>query len=216
MNVGISKKYFGGGGMAPSEWTSSVRAVRDTPVADYSAPGLNSMRRVAYPPPIAVSPCLLALWVFYSKRTLWCCGQLWPYVRMGSLGTCLHQECNAIGHVARISPRIPSTGARNSILSWLIIRIIRSRQTYVAIVNPSLVPSVSCLTTGSCLWNYVHAANNISHAENFQSSGCRCFAHLFKFCDKIRVSRVFRYCGEHQGSPVLNESSIHVLELGFE
>jgi hypothetical protein len=38
----ISKKYFRPGGMAPSEWMRSVRAVRDTPMADYSAPGLNT------------------------------------------------------------------------------------------------------------------------------------------------------------------------------
>jgi len=54
----ISKKHFRPGGMAPSEWTRSVRAVRDTPVADYSAPGVNTMRRVAHRPPIAVSPFL--------------------------------------------------------------------------------------------------------------------------------------------------------------
>jgi len=52
----ISKKYFRPGGMAPSEWTRSVRAVRDTPVADNSAPGVNTMRRVAHRRPIAVSP----------------------------------------------------------------------------------------------------------------------------------------------------------------
>jgi len=47
--------------MVPSEWTRSVRAVRDTPVADYSTPGINTTRLVAYRPPIAVSPFLLAL-----------------------------------------------------------------------------------------------------------------------------------------------------------
>jgi len=57
----ISKKHFRPGGMAASEWTRSVRAVTDTPVADYSAPGVNTTRRVAYRPPIAVSPFLLAL-----------------------------------------------------------------------------------------------------------------------------------------------------------
>jgi hypothetical protein len=57
----ISKKYFHPSGMAPSEWTRSVRAVRDSPVADYSAPGLNTTRRIAYRPPIAVSPFLVAL-----------------------------------------------------------------------------------------------------------------------------------------------------------
>jgi hypothetical protein len=72
----ISKKYFRPGGMAPAEWTRSVIAVRDTPVADYSAPGLNTTRHVAYRPPIAVSPVLLALSVSYFKQTLWRWGQL--------------------------------------------------------------------------------------------------------------------------------------------
>jgi len=63
----ISKKHFRPGGMAPSEWTRSIRAVRDTPVADYSAPGANTTRRVAYRPPIAVLPFLLALSVSYCK-----------------------------------------------------------------------------------------------------------------------------------------------------
>jgi hypothetical protein len=66
----ISKKYFRPGGMSPSEWTRSIRAVRDTPVEDYPAPGLNTTRRVAYRPPIAVSTFLLALSVSYFKRTL--------------------------------------------------------------------------------------------------------------------------------------------------
>jgi hypothetical protein len=72
----ISKKHFRLGGLAASEWKRSVRAVRDTPVADYSAPGVNTTRRVAYRPPIAVSPFLLALSVSYFKQTLWLCGQL--------------------------------------------------------------------------------------------------------------------------------------------
>jgi hypothetical protein len=72
----ISKKHFRLGGLAASEWTRSVRAVRDTPVGDYSAPGVNTTRRVAYRPPIAVSPFLLALSVSYFKHTLWRCGQL--------------------------------------------------------------------------------------------------------------------------------------------
>jgi len=83
----ISKKYSCPGGMALSEWTNSVRAARDTPVANYSAPGVNSTRRVPYRPLIAVPPFLLILSVSYFKRSLWRCGQLWPYVRMGSLGT---------------------------------------------------------------------------------------------------------------------------------
>jgi hypothetical protein len=52
--IDISKKHFGPGGLAASKWTRSVRAVRDTPVAVYSAPSVNPTRRVAYRPPIAV------------------------------------------------------------------------------------------------------------------------------------------------------------------
>ena len=81
------QKHFHPGGMAPSEWTRSVRDIRDTPVADYSVPGANTTRRIAYRPQITVLPCLLALSVYYCKRTLLHCGQLWPYIRMGSLGT---------------------------------------------------------------------------------------------------------------------------------
>ena len=57
--------------MAPSGRMRSVRAIGDTPVAAYSAPGVNTTRRIAYPPPIAVSPFLLALSVSYFKQTLW-------------------------------------------------------------------------------------------------------------------------------------------------
>jgi len=95
--------------MAPSEWTRSVRAVRDTPVADYAVPGVKITRHVAYCPLIAVSPFLLALLVSYFKQTVWSCGQLWPYVGMGSLGTRLHRDCNAMGDAAKISPHVPST-----------------------------------------------------------------------------------------------------------
>ena len=90
----ISKKHFSPGRMAPSEWRRSVRAVRVTPVANYSAPRVNTLRHDAYPPPIAVSPCLLARSVSYFKQTLWRCGRLWPYVGLGSVGTRLHQDCN--------------------------------------------------------------------------------------------------------------------------
>ena len=68
----ISKRWFRLGGMAPSEWTCSVRGIRDIPVAAYSAPGVNTMRRVAYRTPIAVSLICLALLVIYFKRTIWC------------------------------------------------------------------------------------------------------------------------------------------------
>ena len=104
-----------------------------------------------------------------------------------------------MGDAVNISPRVPSTCAQNAILSLLIIHIIPSGQIYVAIQNPSLVPSVSCLTTGSYLWNDVRAADNISHVENLQSNGCQCFSRLYKFRDGIQVTRVFRYCGQRQG-----------------
>src|SRR5882757_9963997 len=76
---------------------------------------------------------------------------------------------NAMGDVAKISPRVPSTCVQNAILSLLIIHIIPSRQINVAIDNPSLVPSISCLTTSSYLWNYVRAADDVFDAENLQS-----------------------------------------------
>jgi hypothetical protein len=71
-----SKKNFNPGEMAPSEWKRSVTAVRDTPVADYSVPGLNTTRHVAYHPPITVSPFLLTLWVSYLTEHTGIEGQL--------------------------------------------------------------------------------------------------------------------------------------------
>jgi len=89
--------------------------------------------------------------------------------------------------------------ARKMHFTLQIIHIIPSRQIYVPIDNPSLSLSISSLTSSSHLWNYVRAADNISHAENLQSHGCRCFSQLYKFRDRIQVTRVFRYCGERQG-----------------
>jgi hypothetical protein len=93
-----------------------------------------------------------------------------------------------MGDAAKISPRVPSVCAKNVILSLLIIHIIPSRQIYVAIGNPSLVPSVSGLTTSSYLWNYEHAADNVCHTENLESNSCCCFSHLYKFQDGIQVT----------------------------
>jgi hypothetical protein len=132
------------------------------------------------------------------------------WVQNAILSLLIIRDCKAMGDAAKIPPRIPSICMQNAILSLLIIHIIASRQIYVAIDNPSFVPSVFCLTTSSYLWNYVCAADNISHAENLQSNSCRCFSHLYKFRDWIQVTWVFRYCGERQGYPVLNESSILV------
>ena len=143
-------------------------------------------------------------------------GQLWPYVGMGSLGRSLHRDCNAMGDAAKTSPCVPSICAQNAILSLLIIHIIPSRQIYVAIDNPSLVFSISWLTTSSYLWNYLSAADKVSHAGNLQSNCCRCLSDLNKFRDQIQVTPVIRYPGERQGYPVLNKSSILVQELHFE
>jgi len=114
----ISKKHFCPGRMAPSEWMRSVRAVRDTLVADYTVPGVKTTRQVTYRPPIAISPFLLALSVSYFKQTLCCRGQLWRYVGMGSLGTRLHQDCNAMGDAAKIAPCVPSTLSLRSVARW--------------------------------------------------------------------------------------------------
>jgi len=94
-------------------------------------------------------------------------------VRMGSLGTHLHRDCNAMGAAAKVSPRVHSTRPQNAILSLLNIHIVPSRQSYVAIDNPLLVPSGSCLTTSRYLWNYMRAAEIFSHADNLQSNGCQ-------------------------------------------
>jgi hypothetical protein len=72
----IGKKYFHPGRMAPSEWTRSIRVARDTTVAEYSTPSINSMRRVQCRPQIDVSLFLLILFVSYFKQSLSHCGQL--------------------------------------------------------------------------------------------------------------------------------------------
>jgi hypothetical protein len=50
----ISKKHFHPGGLAASEDTGTIRAITDTSVGDYSSPGVNATRRVAYRSLIAV------------------------------------------------------------------------------------------------------------------------------------------------------------------
>jgi hypothetical protein len=164
--------------MAQSKWTPSIGAVRVTPVTEYSVPGVNTTRRIVYRPPLAVWPSLRVHSVFCFERSLWHCGQLWPYVRMWLLGTCLQWNCNAMGDTAKIPLHILSICTQNAMLSLPNIHIIPSCQTYVAIDNPSLVPFVFCVTTWSYLWNYVCAANNVSHADDWQSNGCRCVSHL--------------------------------------
>ena len=50
----INKIEFCLGGLAPLGWKRTIIPVRDTPVEDYSAPGINSARRVPFHPLIAV------------------------------------------------------------------------------------------------------------------------------------------------------------------
>jgi hypothetical protein len=98
------------------------------------------------------------------------------------------RDCKAMGDAAKISPRLPSSCSQNAVPSLVFIHIIRSRQFYVAIDNPWLNLSVSCLTTSSYLWYYVRTADNVSHAEYLQSNGCQCFSQLYKFRDWIQVT----------------------------
>jgi len=118
---------------------------------------------------------------------------------MGSLGTRLHQDCNVISDAAKTSPRGLSTCTQNAILSLLSIHIIPSRQINVAIDTPALVPSVSCLTTSSYLWNDVRDADDVSNAEHLHCNCWRCISGLNAFRDGIQVTRVFMYSGERQG-----------------
>jgi hypothetical protein len=104
----------------------------------------------------------------------------------------IRRDCKVMGDAAKISPCVPSTWAHNAILSLLIIHIIPSHQIYVAIDNPSLVPSVSCHTTSSYLWNYLRAADDVFHTENLQNNCCQCYSHLDKFRAGIQVARVFQ------------------------
>jgi len=184
--------------MTLSEWTPSVRAVSNTPVTDCSAHGIDTVRRIAYRPPLTVSAILLAPSVYNFDQTSWRYCQLRLYIGMGSLGTRLHQNSNAMGDAVKISPRIHSTCAQNAILSLLSIHITASRKIYMAIGNPSLVLSICCLSTSSYLWNYVCVADDVSHGENFQSNGCQCFSHWYKFRHRMHVTWLFEYCGESQ------------------
>ena len=80
----IRAKIIYPSGMAPSEWTCSIRAGRDTAVADYSALGVNNRCRVVYCPLIGVSQFLLPLLVSNFKPIMWHCSQLWLYIGMAS------------------------------------------------------------------------------------------------------------------------------------
>jgi len=97
-----------------------------------------------------------------------------------------------MGDAAKIFPPVPFPCAPDAIVSLLIIHIIPSHKIYVAIDNPLLILAFSCLTTTSYRWNYMGAANNVSHAENLQSNSCRYFSYMYKFWGGIQISRVSR------------------------
>jgi len=81
--------------------------------------------------------CLFSLcWSPISKKTLWGCDQLWPYVGMGSLGTHLHQDCNAMGDAAEISPSVPSTLSSRSVGGRWEDMILPGREDWPNCVDP--------------------------------------------------------------------------------
>jgi len=100
---------------------------------------------------------------------------------MGSLGTRLHRDCNAIGDAAKTSPRVSSTCTQNATVSLLIIHIIPSRQINVAIDNASLVLSVSRPTTSSYIWKYMRAADDVTHSENLKATATAAFLTCTNF-----------------------------------
>jgi hypothetical protein len=99
-NISIRVEWLSQSGCPPSQPS-------ETPRWRYT-PRPASITRVALHIPLQ-SPFPLALAVSYFKETLWSWGQQWPYIGMGSSGTCLHRDCNAIGDGAKISPHILST-----------------------------------------------------------------------------------------------------------
>jgi hypothetical protein len=111
----------------------------------------------------------------------------------------LHQNWNGKGYHAKISPRIPSSGAQNIILSIVIIIIIPCHQIYVAIENPLLIPSGSCFETSSYHWNSGRTADNVSHTQNLQTNRWCCFAHLDNIQDRIQVTLGIWYHGKLLG-----------------
>jgi len=104
--------------MAPSEWTRSVRAVRDTPVADYSTPGVNATR-------VALHIALRSLF----RRFFSLCRSPNLNKHSGVVANCDHtSECVHWVHAcigitmqcdaAKISPRVPSTLSSRSVGRW--------------------------------------------------------------------------------------------------
>jgi len=71
-----------------------------------------------------------------------------------------------MGDAAKTTPCDPSASTHNAIHCLVIIHIIPSRQIYVAIDKPSLVPSISCHSDSNYSLNYVLAADDLCDAEN--------------------------------------------------
>jgi hypothetical protein len=116
----------------------------------------------------------------------------------------------------KISPCVPFPCAETALFAVLITHIIPRCQIYVAIDNSSLFPSLCWLTTSRYLCNCMGVADNVSHTENLQTDGCWCFSHWYKLRDGIHLTRVSRYYGGSHCQPVLNKSSIHILEVDIE
>jgi len=66
----------------------------------------------------------------------------------------------------------------------------------MAIDNPLLVPSGSCHTNSSYLWNYMHVAKDVLHAEMMNGNSKWWLYHWYTFQAGIDVTRDFMYCGE--------------------
>jgi hypothetical protein len=114
----ISEKHFRPGGMAPSEWTGSVRAVRDTPVADYSTPGVNATR-------VALHIALRSLfrWFFSLCRSPNLNKHSGVVANCDHTSECVHRVHASIGiamqcDAAKISPGVPSTLSSRSVGRW--------------------------------------------------------------------------------------------------
>jgi hypothetical protein len=115
LSIDISKKHFCRGGMAPSEWMRSVRAVRETPVADYSMPGVNATRVTLH---IALRSLFLRFFSLCRSPNL--IKHSGVVVNCDHTSECVHWVHASIGIAMqydseKISPRVPSTLSSRSV-----------------------------------------------------------------------------------------------------